>query len=458
MSAGRELSAFVSARTGIELSRGGIDRALDAYATRRQKELSLTLPSYLGLLAGDRGSAELERLINSITVGYTWFFRDEGQLAAIEALLAGELGRPGKVRVWIPACSTGEDAYSLAFMAERAEREVELLATDLNTQSVEHARRGVYGSWSVRDMDPRFSANLTRLRDRRFEVAQRFRQRVSFAAHNLLDRAPAPASGEGWDVVLCRNVLIYFDRETARQVLDSLTRSLAPGGYLVLGASEVVCEVPPGLDAHYVAGRLVFRKRDFRKSDPVVSGEGRAARAVARDWLLEPANVRQPAPLISALPVAGELLESVPPAPATNEVERELARGHRLLEAGDVAQARLAYLAALSHDRTRADTHLYAGVARYLCGEIELALHDLRAALFLDEGLWPAAFYLALCHENSGHPAEALQSYEHVVRIHDRKRASLVTFGSVFDAWREDLCAVARRRVQAAGAGARRAG
>jgi chemotaxis protein methyltransferase CheR len=458
MSAERQLSAFVSARTGIELSRGGIDRALEAYATRRQKELSLTLPSYLGLLASDRGGPELERLINSITVGYTWFFRDPGQLAAIEELLARELGRPNKVRLWIPACSTGEDAYSLAFMAEHAEREIELLATDLNTQSVEHARRGVYGGWSVRDMDPRFETNLTRLRDRTFEVTQRFRQRVSFAAHNLLERAPTPASGEGWDIVLCRNVLIYFDRETARQVLDSLTRSLAPGGYLVLGASEVVCEVPPGLDARYVAGRLVFRKGNSRESDPMLSRDGRAARTVARDWLLEPANVRQPAQLISAFPAAGEALESVPPAPSTSEVERELARGHRLLEAGDVAQARIAYLAALSHDRTRADTHLYAGVARYLCGEIELALHDLRAALFLDESLWPAAFYLALCHENSGHPVEALQSYEHVLKVHDRQRASQVTFGSVFDAWREDLCAVARRRVQVAGAGARRAG
>lgn len=307
-------------------------------------------------------------------------------------------------------------------------------------------------------MDPRFTANFTRLRDRKFEVAPRFRQRVSFAAHNLIERPPVPANGLGWDIVLCRNVLIYFDRETARQVLESLTRSLAPGGYLVLGASEVVCEVPSGLDARYIAGRLVFKKSDASKSDPVLIREGRPARAVARDWLLEPANVQQPARLVSALPAAGEALESVPPAPITSEVERELARGHRLLEAGDVAQARLAYLAALSHDRTRADTHLYAGVARYLCGEIELALHDLRAALFLDDSLWPAAFYLALCHENSGHPAEALQSYEHVLRVHDQKRTSPVTLGSVFEAWREDLCALARRRVQAAGAGARRAG
>jgi chemotaxis protein methyltransferase CheR len=451
MSSERELAAFVSMRTGIELSRGGIDRALDAYASRRQKELSLTLPSYIGLLASDRGAAELERLVNSITVGYTWFFRDPGQLAAIEALFVGELERPRKVRTWIPACSTGEDAYSLAFMAERAERDVEILATDLNTQSIEHARRGIYGSWSVRDMDPRFAAHFTRRRDRSFEVAAHFRQRVSFAAHNLIDRPPVPANGEGWDIVLCRNVLIYFDRETALRVLASLTRALAPGGYLVLGASEVVCEVPSGLDARYVAGRLVFRK-----SDPVSSVTVAAAK-VARDWLIEPANVRQEARLVSVLPAAGEALESAAAAPPC-EIDRELSLGHRLLEAGDVAQARLAYLAALSRDRTRADTHLYAGVARYLCGEIELALHDLRAALFLDETLWPAAFYLALCHENSGHPAEALQSYEQVLRIQDRKRTSAVTLASVFDAWREDLCAVARRRVQAAGSDARRAG
>jgi len=451
MSSERELAAFVSMRTGIELTRGGIDRSLEAYATRRQKELSLSSSAYLGLLASDRGASEFERLVNSITVGYTWFFRDPGQLAAIEALFVGELARSRKLRTWIPACSTGEDAYSLAFLAERVERDVEILATDLNTQSIELARRGVYGSWSVRDMDARFATNLTRRRDRSFEIAERFRRRVSFAAHNLMARPPAPANGEGWDIVLCRNVLIYFDRDTARRVLEMLTRSLSPGGYLVLGASEVVCEVPNGLDARYVAGRLVFRK-----SDPASSFDG-VASSVPRDWLIAPAAVRQEARLVSAFPAAAEALESVPPAPPC-EIERELKLGHRLLEAGDVAQARVAYLAALSRDRTRADSHLYAGVARYLCGEIELALHDLRAALFLDESLWPAAFYLALCHENSGHPAEALQAYEQVLRAHERERAAHVTLGSVFDAWREDLCAVARRRVQSARADTRRAG
>jgi chemotaxis protein methyltransferase CheR len=452
MSTERDLSAFVSARTGIELTRGGIDRALGQYALRRQAELKLTPSAYFALLASDRGSAELERLVNSITVGYTWFFRDPGQLAAVESLLKSELGRPGKVRLWIPGCSTGEDAYSLAFIADHVERDVEILATDLNTKSLEHARRGVYGAWSVRDMDPRFTAHLTRRRDKTFEVASRFRERVMFTRHNLIDRPPVPSEPGGWDIVLCRNVLIYFERDVALRVLETLTRALTPGGYLVLGASEVVCEVPEGLEACYVAGRLAFRQ-----GEPPASS-GRAARPLPRDWLLPPIASAEPARLVSVLPASGAALESVPPPPAPSDIERDLASGHRKLEAGDVASARSAYLAALHRDPTRADAHLFAGVARYLCGEVEAALHNLRAALFLDETLWPAAFYLALCHENSGHPAEALQAYEHVLRIHDREQAEHPALASVFAAWREDLCAVARRRVQAATSEARRAG
>jgi chemotaxis protein methyltransferase CheR len=460
----RALAELVSRRTGIELSRGGIDRALGAYATRRERELGLTPSGFFALLASERDGAELERLVNAITVGYTWFFRDPGQLAAIESLLGGELGRRGKVRLWVPGCSTGEDAYSLALIAERLGREVELLATDVNTQSLEHARRGVYGAWSVRDMDPRFSAALTRRSARSYELAPSLRARVTFARHNLIERPPLPSDAATWDVVLCRNVLIYFERDVARCVLEMLARSLAPGGYLVLGASEVMCEAPAGLEACYVAGRLAFRRAEPGASEARANGGAQSSGTFERDWLLAPVTPAEPARLVSVFPAAAEALrDSAPPAtPATaatlapaSELERELAAGHRLMEAGDVAGARLKYLAAVGRDTTRADAHLYAGVARYLCGEVEPALHNLRAALFLDETLWPAAFYLALCHENSGHPAEALQAYEHVLRIHDQQHATHATFESVFDAWRDDLCAVARRRVQAA---TRRAG
>ena len=446
MSVHAEMAAFVSERTGIELSRGGIDRTLQSVSLRRQKELGLTARAYLTLLASER-SSELERLVNAITVGYTWFFRDPGQFATLEALLGSELGAGRRVRIWVPACSTGEDAYTVAFIAARAGRQVEILATDLNSNSVEHARRGVYGTWSVRDVDPRFAGNFMRRSDGKFEVKPELRERVTFAQHNLIERPPTPSDAPVWDIVLCRNVLIYFEREVALGVLESLTRALSRDGYLVLGASEVMCEVPNGLNACYVANRLVFRRGERSHASRTESG------TLPRDWLMQPATRAHPARVVSVLPTSARALsDSVPPpAQATPpELESELRAGHRLIEAGDVASARACYLAALERDPTRADAHMYLGVARYLCGEVELALHHLRAALFLDDGLWPAAFYLALCHENSGHPDEALQGFRHVVRLDSRDRLASRPLGSVFDAWREDLCELARRRCQAA--------
>ncbi|HEV8550450.1 MAG TPA: CheR family methyltransferase [Polyangiaceae bacterium] len=454
MSVQSELSAFVSERTGIELTRGGIDRALLAVAARRQKELGLTPRGYSALLMAER-SPELERVVNSITVGYTWFFRDPGQLATIETLLGKDLAGKQKVRIWVPGCSTGEDAYSVAFLAARSGRAVEILATDLNSKSIEHARRGLYGAWSVRDVDPRFIGHFTRQSDGRFEVRPELRERVTFAQHNLIERPPVPSDAAAWDIVLCRNVLIYFERSVALGVLESLTRCLSPGGYLVLGASEVVCEVPAGLTACYVASRLAFQR-----GEPVPSPSRAQSGTWARDWLLAPAPAEHAARVLSVFPAStAALADSVPPPPpAPPDVESELATGHRLIESGDVAAARTAYMNVLSRDATRADAHMYVGIARYLCGEIELALHHLRAALFLDDTLWPAAFYLALCHENSGHPAEALQAFEQVVRLDAREHGSRKSLGSVFDAWRDDLCELARKRVEAASTRSRRTG
>lgn len=445
-----ELIAFVSNRTGIEITRGGADRTLMQFVERRSAVLGVTLAQYLWQLRTD-GGAELERVVNAITVGYTWFFRDPGQLAIVEAALGSDLARGRPVRIWVPACSTGEDAYSLALVAARLRRDVEILGTDLNTLSLERARHGTYREFSLRELDPRAAGQFERKRDGSFELAPSIRSRVTFARHNLMDRPPAPQAGALWDIILCRNVLIYFNRDAALSVMDSLAGALAPGGYLVLGASEVVFDAPRGLEARYVASRLAFHRP---------SGDPTAQESIppSVDWLLPPAAAHEKRGVVSVFPFSEQpspgpqaprdpTLPPPSPLPRLDGRARDddaLHAGHALLEQGDASGARDAYLAVVERDRTRADAHMYAGVARYLCGEVDPAMQDLRAALFLDEGLWPAAFYLALCHENSGHPEEALLAYRHVVRLEERGARNL---GSVFDAWRADLSEVARRRV-----------
>ncbi len=437
-----DLIALVSARTGIEITRGGADRTLLAFAERRIVELGITLGGYITVLRTDGGS-ELERLVNAITVGYTWFFRDAGQLAIVEALLAGDLARNRPARLWVPGCSSGEDAYSLALIATRLGREVEILGTDVNSASLERARRGTYRDFSLRELDPRATAQFRRQRDGSHELSPAVRSHVTFARHNLMDRGPTPRAGGQWDVILCRNVLIYFTHDAALAVMNALASALAPGGYLVLGASEVVFDVPPGLEARYIANRLAF----YRPAE----GDVLDTTPPPVDWLLPASSARGQGGVVSVFPFTAHAEE--PKVPRASRVPTfdgeaaqpdDLSAGHVLLDRGDASGARDVYLAAVQRDRTRADAHMYAGVARYLCGEVDPAMKDLRAALFLDEDLWPAAFYLALCHENSGHPEEALLAYRHVVRLDER---GAKTLGSVFDPWHADLSEVARRRV-----------
>lgn len=442
MNAREQLDRLLESHTGIEVTRGGIDASVDVFLARRLAELKLSLDEYLPRLAAQGG--ELEVLLNAITVTHTWFMRDPGQLAIVSALLEGRPVSSAPLRVWVPGCATGEDPYSVAMLAEQAGRSVEVLGSDINSVALRRAAAGIYGSWAVRDI-----VDLERYFERgersSFAIAPRFKRHVRFERHNLLEQV---LPGQ-WDVILCRNVLIYLSRQRARGVVERLAEALAPGGYLLLGASEVVFEVPPQLEASYLAGRLALRRVAMstkpRPSQPAPSAS-LVPRAPSHTW-------QAPLPALprSAVSIAAQ---APPPAPAPHGpvdalgVEALLARGHDYLDGSDLPEAIIEYELAVELDATRAEPHMYLGIALYLNGAIEAALHELRAAVFLDATLWPAAFYLAVCHEALGQLEEAQREYRHVVRMATRPTgASLPRRHS---AWHSDLLELARKRAGSA--------
>ena len=436
MNARRELDQLLESYTGIEVTRGGIDASVDAFLARRLPEVRVpSLEEYLARLGPQ--SAELELLLNAITVTHTWFMRDPGQLAIISAVLDSRPPLSAPLRVWVPGCATGEDVYSVAILAELAGRSVEVLGTDINSAALRRAEQGSYGSWAVRDLTE-IERYFERLPRSQFQIAERFKRQVRFQRHNLLDATSVGA----WDVVLCRNVLIYLSRERARSVVERLADSLTPGGYLLLGASEVVFEVPPQLDATYLAGRLALRR-----TRP--SAERQPPREPARPSLVPhaPRQVWQ-APL-PALPAAAASIAErpLPASVAQLGVDGLLARGHELLDSSDLPAAIIEYELAVDQDSTLAEPHMYLGIALYLNGAIEAALHELRAAAFLDPQLWPAAFYLAVCHEALGQLEEATREYRHVVRVASRGTAPALA--RRHSAWHRDLLELARTRAGA---------
>jgi chemotaxis protein methyltransferase CheR len=436
MTARTDLDSLLESYTGIDVTRGGIDANVDAFLARRLAETGVpNLQEYLTRLVPH--GTELELLLNAITVTHTWFMRDPGQLAIISELLSQRAPSSEKMRIWVPGCATGEDVYSIAILAEQAGRRVEVLGTDINTLALQSARHGQYGSWSVRelvDVDRYFE----RAERSTFRIHERLKESVSFERHNLVD---APPRGD-WDLVLCRNVLIYIARQRARGVVEGLGDALAPGGHLLLGASEVVFEAPPQLDATYIAGRLALRR--------TAAGGARRKRAPS----LVPHAPRQhwqaPLPAVPrhARTVTDSEHPAAPSAPSQLGAAALLLRGHELLDRSDLSAAITEYQLAVDGDATLAEPHLYLGIALYLDGNLEEALHELRAAAFLDSALWPAMFYSAVCYEALGQLAEARREYRHVVRTAGRAQGSALP--RRHSAWHQDLIQLARKRAGSA--------
>lgn len=211
-----------------------------------------------GILGGSTtsGSEVHGSFVDAVCVGETYFFRHAEQLDAMKELVsARSLRRP--LRVWSAGCSTGEEAYSVArCLLEVSPGGVEVLGTDVAPAHVRAARRGIYGAWSLRGAHPRIGPWLESLGDR-YRVTDAARASVRFEVHNVLE----PPPGHTFDVVLCRNVLVYFTAEAAARACAHLAAAVSPRGVLVLGPVDVT-ERPPGLEPHGTCSGSIFTKGD----------------------------------------------------------------------------------------------------------------------------------------------------------------------------------------------------
>ncbi|HVK05774.1 MAG TPA: protein-glutamate O-methyltransferase CheR, partial [Armatimonadaceae bacterium] len=211
--------------------------------------------AYLERLRGDDADGKRERaqLIDDIAIGETYFFRFAEQFRALQdhvlPLLIRTEAASRSLNIWSAGCANGAEAYSLSILLKRSFGDalrnwsVSILATDLNARAIERARLAVYTPWALRTLDaPTRRDCFDPLPDGSFRLRARYREGVEFRVHNLLHAdPPAPETGNegrGFDLVFCRNVLIYFDDQSISRTLRTLTETLGPGGWLFLGHAE----------------------------------------------------------------------------------------------------------------------------------------------------------------------------------------------------------------------------
>jgi chemotaxis protein methyltransferase CheR len=400
--------------TGLDLERGGRHDALERLLHERVKMVGApTAEAYVaGLQRPD--DPEVLWLVNALTVGHTWFFRDAEQTAAVAHLLKEERTRP--VRIWVAGCATGEEAYTMAMLAQSLSIPVEILATDINSKALERARAAEYSAWSVREVPRDLSGMLEASGGGRVRVSGAVQRQVRFERHNLVDPPLAPRTGPGWHVILCRNVLIYFRRTDAQQAAARLARALTVGGHLVFGAAEVLRHTPPGV-ALAPIGRQPSPRYALRRMKSSATSPPEAS-----------------LPVIAPPALAGA-------PPADHLLERALAQ----IEGGHPAEAIAVCASALQDDPLSPLAHLVSGIAFHLSDDPRSAVHALRSALLLDPDEWIASFYLAVSYDKLGQEDRARRAYAQVQRasqLPDRRRSRL----PILEAYRDEISQLSHAR------------
>lgn len=280
----RDVLAFLRSRTGRDFAcykRATIVRRI---ARRLQVNEVENVPEYLHFLRTHPG--ESGALLQDLLISVTNFFRDREAFAALEQIIP-DLFR-GKsqgdtVRVWVPACATGEEAYSIAMLLSDHARtldappSLQVFATDLHEQALMEARRGAYHDTISADVSPERLQRYFSKDGNGYRVRRELREMVLFAVHDLLKDSPFSRL----DLVSCRNILIYLNREAQLRALDVFHFALRPGGRLFLGTSESVDDTSGLFFVLDRKNRIYAPRAVTRSSLPIGSGQGSLARALA---------------------------------------------------------------------------------------------------------------------------------------------------------------------------------
>jgi len=426
-------------------------------------------------------------VLEHLTVGETYFFRNAPQFAALRRQVLPDLiqrqAKLRSLRLWSAGCATGEEPYSLAMtindmLPDEATWQVTTLATDLNAGFLARAREALYSNWSFRETPEELRSRYFTPEENRWRLRVEIRRRVIFARLNLVeDMFPSVISGTcALDLIFCRNVMIYFDEATIRRVVDRLYRALSPGGWLFVGHAEPQASVYHQFEVHNFPNTVVYRKPldapmfafDSTRgvfdagANPILAPQFRQS-----DHTVPMPTVKTrdrvpvvPAPVVTPPATLPAPQRTVPPSPSQPAPEQPAPSGPAVRAPQSPATSRPP--TGLPRQlQQRITTHLAQGnraAAETLLRELLDATPDhieartLLGRLYADRGEWDAAreqceqalahnpltteahFILAQIYEHEGQLEAALAAYRRTVYLDRTFVAGMVGMANV---WRQ---------------------
>lgn len=408
---------------------------------------------------------ELERLINILTIGETHFFRNCAQFDALAtqvlpaliaqkreaAALVSQNSEPvPQLRIWSAGCATGEEPYSVAMLLRELIPDIDkwrilILGTDINADSLAKAREGVYREWSFREEKAKAKRQIFfQQQGAQYQLSDAVRQQVTFARHNLIeDDFPSPYNNiVAMDLILCRNVTIYFSEETTEQLIKKFYATLIDGGWLLVGHSEPSLTAYNDFQAHTFPKAILYKK----SSQPLPQhsngsfseqvGNGLVSKGTTRPFQTSRLNDRNITRRLNQttarlnVPQTGLLGQQSATArfrntallrESTVESEKDVSQRYeeakRLLQGGQAAQAIKILLVLVSENKKFVPAYYLLARAYADMGQVLKARAWGQQAIKYDS-LNPKAYYiLALIDENDGRFEHALENFKKMIYI-----------------------------------------
>jgi chemotaxis protein methyltransferase CheR len=415
---------LLSREIGLRLGDERLPELNELLKSRLSKTGAGSVASYLAVEASKLD--ELADLAGTLSVSETYFLRNRDQFLALESVLQQREETPTRhLRLLSAGCSTGEEAYSLAITLRNTLRalpewSISILGVDLNPQSIEKARTGAYGSWSLRETPDAVRKKCFRQEGKLHIVRDELREMVRFDLQNLVQPTGSLWQQDAFDVVFCRNVLMYLTPSAAREVVLAISRSLSPAGYLFLGHAENLRGLSQDFHLRHSHGTFYYQRRPSRECAPRISAAARSTGSGTAIWdegswwqAIEKATGRierlsrdtgrsTNTPLARRAEIPAE--DRPPNNPTDLALVMDLMKQERFQEA-------LGLLEGSRADAGAPDTLLLRTMLLVSSGDLATAESLCRELVALDELNAGAHYIMALCRENAGDRLGAIEHH-----------------------------------------------
>lgn len=430
---------FVATSLGLHFDQDSLDQLAEAFAERLRKTGCSQPEAYWQhLCSASDARAELRALASLLTVPETYFYRHPEQYQAFSEIALRDRLREKRgqrpLRILSAGCASGEEAYSLAIIVREtigpaAAGDIDILGIDINAQLLEKARKARYSAWSLRATTDQQKQRHFSVAGSQFVLDEQIRAAVRFEERNLLEEDATFWAPDAFDIVFCRNVMIYFAPETIKAVVSRIAGALCPGGFLFLGSSETLRGISQEFHLRHTHGAFLYQRRDVKEagaralpanssaslaSSPL-SEESRQAEGREGDWYGAIDQASQRIAILAKRSHSWEahgagsnaLSDRSAPDPAARRWDlmaaRELLKQERFSEVIETLQA------LPPESDADPDVLLLRAVVLTNGGQIGEAEQVCLQILALDEMNAGAHYLRALCHEHGGDQKSAIE-------------------------------------------------